>query len=369
VLIAPTSFKGSLTPSEAARSMADGLARLRGVAVTLAPIADGGEGTLDVLIGARGGRTVTVPVRDPLGRRIEARLGLLPDGSAIVEAALASGLMHLAPVERDPLRATTHGVADLLKAALEAGARHITVAIGGSGTVDGGIGLLIGLGARVTDRRGRPIGRPGDLEKVASVDLAGLDERLVDVELVALCDVQSPLLGPRGAHQFMAQKGADAETADRLERGLAHLYEVIEHASGIDVSEEPGSGAAGGLGAALALLGASMEPGAERVLQAIGLEAQVRRADVVLTGEGRIDAQTAEGKAIAHLARLCRKHRKPCIAISGARDRDLAALHEAGVTAVVSALPAPSTVEEAMAGAAASLADAAEQVGRILLSR
>lgn len=363
LLVAPCSFKGSLGAEAAAEAIGRGAARVSGgLLIDACPIADGGEGTAAVLATALGGALRAVAARDPLGRSIQAHIAALPGGVFVVESAEAAGLGRLASDERDPLRATSHGVADMIRAALDAGASEIIVALGGSATVDGGLGLLAGLGAIIMDSSGRVLRFPADLDQVDRVGLSGLDPRLADVRLVAACDVGSPL---SGARRFMRQKGADRAGEERLHRGLTRLGEALRRATGRDVAEVAGAGAAGGLGAALAALGARMESGADLVLRAVGADARVAAADLVLTGEGRVDEQTGQGKAIAALAGLCRAHARPLVALCGAREGDLSPLHAAGVTAVFPLVAGPMTEVQAMASAPALLESAAEQVVRL----
>lgn len=365
VLVAPCSFKGSLSASEAAAAMARGCARA-GLCVDENPLADGGEGTADALIRAVGGRIGVVEVRDPLGRRRTGRLAALADGAFVVECAEAVGLGLLAARERDPRRATSFGVGDLLVAALDQGARRVLVALGGSGTADGGLGLLLALGARVTDADGHDISTPADLARVTSVDLTEPARRLAGRSIVALCDVLGPLGGPRGARLYMPQKGASPEDVDRLGAGLDRLGEALGRATGHQVAHLAGAGAAGGLGVALAALGAELVSGADHVLEAAGIPEALRGAALALTGEGRIDQQTGEGKAIAALAARCRVASVPLVALCGAREGDLAALHAAGVDAIFPICPGPIDAATAHAEAAALVERAAEQVARLV---
>lgn len=371
VLVAPAAFKGSLRPKEAAEAMAEGLRQASpDFDLQICPLADGGDGTLEVLLAARGrgrgGRLLRVPVEDPLSRPVEAEFGLL-EGIAVIEMARAAGLVLLAPEERDPQKASTYGVGQLVLAALDRGVREIWLGLGGSATVDGGAGFLQALGAKLQDARGKPIPRGGaGLGRLARIDLSPLDPRVKRTKLVALCDVLSPLLGPRGARLYMAQKGATPEVCRELERNLAHFAEIALRDLGEDVREVPGAGAAGGLGAALALLGAKLVSGSEFIAEKLDLEGRVRGCDLLLGGEGQVDAQTLEGKGVLELARLARRHRKPLIVLCGSRSGDLSPLHREGVTAVFSVVPGPTAWEEALRRGEENVRETAYQLGTLL---
>lgn len=368
VLIAPAPFKGSLSSGAAADAIARGLRTgFPERATVRSPLADGGEGTLAVLRRALGGELQFVRVADPLGRTVTAELGWLPDGVAVVEMAEAAGLARLSPSERDPLRASTYGVGQLMGAALDAGAREIWIALGGSATVDGGLGLLQALGVRLTDAEGREVPRGGrGLRKLATLDPTGLDPRLDRVTLRALCDVDSPLLGPQGAPLFMAQKGATTQGIEALSAGLARFADRAERAFGREVRSLSGSGAAGGLGAALALLGAELTSGARFVLDALAIDDELARCDLVLTGEGQIDAQTLRGKAVGALAERARAHGRPVVALCGAYAGSLAALRALGLAAVLPIGRGPATLADALASAEADLAATAESLAGLL---
>lgn len=283
------------------------------------PVADGGDGTLDVLLAADAGSRVTEHnVTDPLGANVSARLGWLSDGSAVVEMAEASGLRLLGYRFADPLRATSRGTGELIAAALEGGARRIIVGVGGSACTDGGAGLLQALGARLVDGRGRDIEPGGSgLGELASIDLDGLDPRLRRVPVQVAADVRNPLLGPDGAAAvFAPQKGARPEDVAILEAGLERLVAVTD-GKAAEIAATPGSGAAGGVAFALMLIGASRVRGAVLICDLVGLDAALNTADLVLTGEGRLDAQTSWGKAPAEVARRAALAEIPCVAIAG----------------------------------------------------
>jgi glycerate kinase len=257
---------------------------------------------------------------------------VLPDGTCVVEGAEANGLMHIPRNRRDPMRATSAGIAPLVLAALDRGAPRIVIGLGGSATTDGGLGLLIGLGLRAYDEQGEMLrGRGMDLPRVASLDLSGLDPRIAGTELIVAVDVESPLSGPLGAAcVFGPQKGATPEQVAILDGGLARLEQLYG-----DRARRPGAGAAGGLGAACFLLGAEPIPGAELVMRETGFHERLARADIVLTAEGSVDAQSAAGKTVARVATASRKAATPCVIFGGRVDDDVQALYEAGASAVL----------------------------------
>ncbi|MCV2393964.1 glycerate kinase [Actinotalea sp. M2MS4P-6] len=313
VVLAPDSFKESMTAAEAVAAMARGVARGRPDAtVVAAPMADGGEGTAATLVDALGGRMLETGARDALGRPRLARIGLTRTGLAVVESAEAIGLALLAPSERDPVAASSVGLADLLHAAWRAGADRVLVGLGGSATTDAGVGMLAELGARVLPG---PEVLVEDWSELGGLDLTGLDERLGRVRVAV--DVTNPLLGPRGAAAvFAPQKGADAGQVALLERRLARVEEALR-AAGHDVAGRPGAGAAGGLGAAFLAAGAPTAPGVDLVADAVGLTAALRGADLVLTGEGRVDAQTPHGKVVSGVARRAREAGARVVVLAG----------------------------------------------------
>ncbi len=318
VLIAPDKFKGSLTAAQAARAIRRGVegACPRAECREL-PIADGGEGAAEVLCAALGGEWITAPAHDPLGRSIEAGYAWLPGEVAAINMSEASGLRRLAAGELDPLRASTAGTGELMAHARERGARTVLVGLGGSATNDGGIGMAAALGWRFVDRH-------GDALPPLPLRLPGLD-RLVPPDgafpaVTAICDVGNPLLGTRGATRIYGpQKGVDARTLPLLEAGLAHLADVAWRDLGRDCRDVPGAGAAGGLGfGLLTFCRAEMRSGFEMVAEAVGLSAAVAGSDLVITGEGRLDGQTLEGKGPAGVASLARRFGKPVLAFGGA---------------------------------------------------
>lgn len=321
VLVAPQEFKGTLTAAQAAEAIVRGLRRSLPAAVLEAvPIADGGPGTLEALLTALGGERRIERVADPLGRPIDASWGLVAGDLAVVEMAQASGLTLLAPEERDPLRATTYGTGQLIAAALGAGCRRIWVGVGGSATNDGGMGAAQALGVRFLDAQGSPLATPAELHRLARVELSQRDRRLEDCELAVLVDVRNPLCGPEGASQvFGPQKGASPEDARRLDAALAHLAAVVRSQLGASLDAAPGAGAAGGLAYGLAVFaGARLQPGFEAIARALQIDERIARSDLVVTGEGRLDVQTAFAKGPFALAQRARAQGKPVVAFVGA---------------------------------------------------
>ena len=369
ILISSAFFKGSLSATHAATAIERGLRRsgLDAELVSL-PIADGGDGTLDAFL-AGGGKRVTISVRDPLNRPIQADFGMLGDGTAVIEMALASGVALLHPRELDPLRASTYGTGELMRAALERGARRMIVGMGGSATVDGGTGCLSALGVRFLDAKGRivlPGG--GNLRRIQSIDVTGLDPRWRDVDVIIASDVDNPTLGERGAAVvFAPQKGASPDEVRLLENNLTHFFTVVSEQLGIDVRATPGGGAAGAFAAGLmAFLGGRIESGIDLILAVRGFEDQLADADLVITSEGRIDTQTIGGKGPIGVARRARERGVPTVAIVGGLDADDALLHDAGMWAVLPITPKPMSLDEAIDDAETLVERAALRLGYLL---
>jgi len=369
-LIAPDSFKGSLSAPQAARAIASGLKRaLPQVATRELPLADGGEGSAETLRAALGGERVEVGVQDPLGRSVRACYVLLDGGRvAAIEVAQASGLTRLNPDGRDPLRASSYGTGELLSHALDRGVEAIWVGLGGSATVDGGLGLACALGARGVDDKGQDVPPNGrGLVDLDGLDLRRLDPRLQHVQVVALCDVDNTLCGPQGARLFMAQKGADAALSAQLDAALARWAQVLLACTGRDVAALQGAGAAGGLGAGLAaLLGAELVSGAQFVLEHSGFERVLAETYLVVTGEGRVDEQTAHGKLVAAVAQCAKRHGVPVVVLCGSKGEDLQALYDMGVDAVFSIIQHPCDETQALERAAAWLEEGAYSLGQVL---
>lgn len=373
VVVAPAPFKGALSAADAARAVAAGVRLvIPGVGTRLVPVADGGEGTLDALVAAAGGRRRGVAVADPLGRPVEAGLGELPGGVAVVELAQASGYERLAPAERDPERTGTWGTGELMRAAVGLGARRIVVGLGGSATTDGGLGLARALGIRALDAEGAELeGRGADLIRVSALDLSRRDPRLDGVAIQVACDVDNPFHGPRGAaHVFGPQKGASPEAVARLDAGLARLAGVVREATGIDLQDVPGAGAAGGVAGALhALLGAELVPGAPLVLDAVRFRERLDGAALCITGEGRLDETSLAGKAPAAVAAACAEAGVPCVALCGEVGLGPGAARRAGFAAALPIGRAQRPLAEALAATEADLAAAGAAVAGVWAAR
>ena len=370
IVIAPDSFKESLAAAEVAAAIACGLrAVLPEATCVLVPIADGGEGTIATLVGAMHGVLVEHTVQGPLGDAVVARYARLGGAAtAIIEMAEASGLTRVAPAARDAARASSFGTGELIRHAIDHGARRVIVCLGGSATNDGGAGMLQALGVRLLDARGRVIVQPlggRDLAAVCDIDAAAFLTTSAAIQFEAACDVDNPLCGPRGATAtFGAQKGADGDTLRVLDQNLKKFFELIERKMQKQVMSTPGAGAAGGMGAALmALCDARLRPGIELVLEAIDFARHLDGADVVITGEGRLDAQTAAGKAPAGVARAAHARGIPVIALGGGLADDAEALLAATFDALEAAVTHPQTLAEALRYSAENLERAGRRIG------
>ncbi|HHW3961144.1 TPA: glycerate 3-kinase [Raoultella planticola] len=353
IIIAPDSFKESVSASRCAQAIKAGFISIFPQAECIClPIADGGEGTVEAMVEATEGKMVMLPVMGPMGDFVGAFYGLSGDGqTAFIEMAAASGLMLVPPGERNPLLATSYGTGELIRHALDTGVRHIILGIGGSATVDGGMGMAQALGARFVDERGESVGLGGGaLERLVNVDLRDLDPRLRECRIDVACDVDNPLLGERGAAAvFGPQKGACAGMVAALDRGLENYAQVLLAATGQDVTAMVGGGTAGGMGAAARVfLNATLKSGIDIVLEAVHLEEALRDADLVITGEGRMDSQTVGGKAPVGVARLAKKHGIPVIAIAGVLGDGVEAVHQHGIDAVFSILPELAPLAEVL---------------------
>jgi len=371
ITIAPDSFKESLTAVQAADAIARGLRRaLPHSELVCAPMADGGEGTVEALVVATGGRFLTARVTGPLGETLEAPYGVLGDGeTAVIEMAAASGLPLVPPDRRNPLVTTTYGTGELIRAALDAGARKILVGVGGSATTDGGAGMAEALGAKLLNASGRSIARGGGaLTHLARIDVSCLDERLKRTKILVASDVTNPLCGERGAARvYGPQKGATPAMVEQLDRALAHFAAIIRRDLGADVLHVPGAGAAGGLGAGLiAFLDATIRPGIELVIDAVRLRKRMAGSHWVITGEGQIDGSSAFGKTATGVASVARSLGIPVIALAGAIGDGAEAVHEHGIDAFFSITPRPMTQAEAFAKAASLLEDEAAEIGRLI---
>ena len=371
IVIAPDSFKGSLTALQVAEAIAIGLRRVfPDVAIENIPMADGGEGTVQSLVDATDGEILTARVRDPLGNPINAQYGVLGDGrTAVIEMAAASGLTLVPPDKRDPRVTTTYGTGELIRAALAHGCRKLIIGIGGSATNDGGAGMAQALGAKLLTASSEQI-KPGggSLAMLNSINLSELDSRLAETATVVACDVNNPLTGEQGAsHVYGPQKGATPEMIEMLDANLAHFDEILQRDLGKSVGNVPGAGAAGGLGAGLmAFLNASLKSGIEIVTEATQLSKQLVGADLVITGEGQINFQTVFGKTPVGVAQVAKTHNIPVIAIAGSITDDSGGVYDAGIDAMLDIVPEPMSLETAIENATALIETAAERAGRMV---
>jgi glycerate kinase len=371
IVIAPQSLKGSLTAAEAGRAIARGVQAIYPAAeISIVPIADGGEGTVQALVDATAGTLVQREVTGPLGKPVTALFGLLGDGqTAAIEMAACAGLPLVAPELRDPRITTTYGVGELIRAALELHCTRLLIGIGGSATNDGGAGMAQALNAHLMTARGFEIVRGGAaLSTLARIDPSTLDERLQACKIEVACDVTNPLCGPLGASAvYGPQKGATEEMIVELDAALAHYAQIIEQDLHCAVKDIPGAGAAGGLGAGLiAFLGAELRPGAQIVLEAVHLEEHLRSADLVITAEGQIDEQTAYGKSIGAVASLAKRYQLPVLALAGSLGTQYQSVYNLGVDAIMALPSRPLTLEYAMEHAAELVSDATERALRLL---
>ena len=371
IVIAPDSFKGSLTALQVAEAMEVGLRRVfPDATIEKVPMADGGEGTVQSLVDATGGEILTAQVMDPLGNTIDAQYGVLGDGvTAVIEMAEASGLTLVPLDKRDPRVTTTYGTGELIGAALAHGCRKLIIGIGGSATNDGGAGMAQALGAKLLTASGEQIKPGGDhLATLNSIDLSELDPRITETETVVACDVNNPLTGEQGAsYVYGPQKGATREMIEMLDANLAHFDKILQRDLSKSVGNVPGAGAAGGLGAGLmAFVDASLKSGIEIVTEAAQLSKRLADADLVITGEGQINFQTVFGKTPVGVARVAKTHNIPVIAIAGSIADDSDSVYDAGIDAMIDIVPEPMPLETAIENATALTEIAAERAGRMV---
>lgn len=370
IVIAPDSFKDSLSAQGVAEAIALGLAEVWPDAHLIkCPMADGGEGTVESILAACDGELRRTHVRGPLGVTVDAAWGWLPQShTAIIEMAEASGLQLVPPNLRDACTSSTYGTGELIRAALDAGAQRVILAIGGSATNDGGAGAMQALGVKLLDAQDQTL-VPGGLAlaQLARLDLSDIDPRLAEVRFDIAADVNNPLCGPQGASAiFGPQKGASPEQVEQLDHALGHFAERCAQVLDKDVRDEPGSGAAGGLGfAAKAFLGAQFQAGVEVVAELVGLAEAVKGADLVITGEGRFDAQTLRGKTPFGVARIARQCGVPVIVIAGTLGEGYQALYEHGIDAAFALASGPMTLEQACVEAPRLLRERASDIARV----
>ena len=371
IIVAPNAFKGSLTAFEAAVAIEKGLRRFyKRAQIVKKPLADGGDGTMEVLARATGGKILSARVTGPLGGKTTARYALLGDRrTAVIEMAEASGLRLITKSERDPMSATTYGMGELIARALEKGCKRFILGIGGSATNEGGSGMLLALGFRLVDAKGRLIGYGGrGLASLAGIENPEHAEKFRGIDITIASDVKNLLLGESGASaMFGPQKGATPETVKKLEKALSNFSGVIKRDLGVDVSKLKGGGAAGGIGAGIyAFLGGRMGSGIDIVMGISGLERELKDASLLVTGEGMIDDQSIYGKAPVGVARLAKKHGVPVLCLAGGIGNVSEKVYAAGISGIATLVKGPVELESAMQNAAKLLSDAAERAARII---
>ncbi|AQU74299.1 glycerate kinase [Priestia megaterium] len=371
IVIAPDSFKESLTALHVCEAVEKGIkTHFPNAEISKVPMADGGEGTVQSLVDATDGEIIQTKVTGPLGKEVEAFYGILGDGNtAVIEMAAASGLHHVPVDKRNPLITTTRGTGELILKALDHQVKHIIIGIGGSATNDGGAGMAKALGAKLLDANGAEIKEGGgSLDQLTAIDLTNLDSRLAEVKVEVACDVDNLLTGKTGASAvFGPQKGATPDMVKQLDRNLAHYAAVIEKEMDIHIQNVPGAGAAGGLGGGLlAFLSAELKPGVDIVIKATELENYIKDADLVITGEGRIDGQTIYGKTPIGVAKTAKKHSVPVIAIAGSIGAGSEAVYEHGISALFSVVPGAVDLSEALEKADENIERTAKNVASVI---
>jgi len=351
IVVAPDSFKGSLTAVEVADAIGQGVREIFPEAkIIKIPMADGGDGTVQCLVNATGGEILKEKVVGPLGDEVWASYGILGDKkTAVIEMAEASGLTLVPEDKRNPLITTTYGTGQLIKAALDQGCRKMIIGIGGSATNDGGAGMVQALGVKLLDREGKEIGFGGvELKKINQINISNLDNRLSETEVLIASDVTNPLCGPKGASRIYGpQKGATPKVIEELDESLAHFAEIIKRDLHKNVKDMPGAGAAGGLGAGLiAFLDAELKPGIEIIIEIVKLEQAIKDADLVITGEGKIDSQTIYGKAPIGVAKIAKKYNIPVIAVAAIISDDADIVHQYGINTLIKISEPPMSLTE-----------------------
>lgn len=371
IVLAPDSFKESMSAKEACIAMERGIKKVnQNIKCVHVPMADGGEGTMQSLVDATNGEVYSLEVVGPLGNKVQAEYGILGGGEiGILEMASASGIHLVSLDKRNPLRTTTYGTGELIKACLDKGVKKLLIGIGGSATNDGGAGVIQALGGKLLDRDGNELGfGGGELGKLHTIDLTDFDRRLKDVVVEVACDVNNPLCGEKGASNvFGPQKGATSEMITLLDNNLRHYANIIKEQIGMDVLEVPGAGAAGGLGAGLmAFLNGTLKKGIEMVIEYAGLEEKVKEADMVWTGEGSIDFQTQYGKTPLGVATVAKKYNKPVVAFAGRIGDDIDVLYEKGIDSIFGIMKGVTSIEEALENGKENIEKTAENVIRLM---
>lgn len=370
ILFAPDSFKGTMSSMRVIELLADAAKRtFPDSQLVTVPIADGGEGTVEALVTAAGGQYRTVNVTGPLGEKVSAVYGVIGGKTAVIEMAQASGIMLLKEEEKNPLHTTTYGTGELIKAALDHGIRRLVIGIGGSATNDGGIGAAQALGVRFLDRNTSDVGYGGrNLCNIARIDVSNMDPRIKECEISVICDVSNPLTGPAGAtYVYGPQKGAGKECLELLESGMENYLQVIKQCIGMDMNQVPGSGAAGGLGAAMvAFFGARLKSGIDTILDFVDFESLLKDVDLVVTGEGKIDSQSAYGKVPVGIAKRCKSKGIKVIAIAGCMGKDARRVFDYGIDSIMVTVNNNLSLEEALLRAGEDLFDAADRMFRLI---
>nr|MBO2494464.1 glycerate kinase [Clostridia bacterium] len=371
IVLAPDSFKGSFSSLEVIEHLEEVARRhFSPLEVVKVPIADGGEGTVDALVTTAKGEYRTVEVMGPLPEmRVKAKYGIIHGKTAVIEMAQASGLPLIPTGKRDPLNATTYGTGELIRKALDEGIRDFIIGIGGSATNDGGIGAAQALGVKFLDRFGKEVGLGGkQLQHIEKIILDDMDPRIKESTITVICDVSNPLTGPHGATAvYGPQKGVTEETFNILESGMKNYERLIKETTGMDMSKVPGSGAAGGLGAALvAFFGAVLKPGIDTILDYVRFEELIEGADLVITGEGRIDGQSLYGKVPVGIARRCKSKGVKVIAIVGGMGPGAQKVYDCGIASIMPIVNAPISLDEAIARSQELLKDAADRMFRFI---
>lgn len=371
IILAPDSFKESMTAKEVCIAMENGIKKANSKITCIhVPMADGGEGTMQSLVDATDGMKYSVNVVGPLGNEIEAEYGILGDGeTGILEMASASGMQLVPPDKRNPLVTTTYGTGQLIKACLDRNIKRLLIGIGGSATNDGGAGVVQALGGNLLSKEGSEIGfGGGELAKLSSIDLADFDSRLKNIKVEVACDVTNPLCGLKGASNvFGPQKGADPQMIDILDENLRHYADIIKEQFGKEVIDVPGAGAAGGLGAGLmAFLDGTLKNGIDMVVEYSKLEEKIKSADMVWTGEGSIDFQTQYGKTPLGVARVAKKYDKPVIALAGKVGSNIGALYDMGIDSIFCIMRGVATLEEALKDGKGNIEKTSENIIRLL---